>query len=195
MSTGYTASVAKGKLTTREYLLSCSRAFGALIHMRDESFDSPVVMREESTYHLDRLRELKVELEEFSALTDEKAQAKMYAEYDAALRRYVERLDEIEVTKKNYEDMLEQVKRWNPPTPDHAGLKEFAISQIKESMALDCYTPEPPKRATDVREWMSNKQKRLVNDVKYQTEEHAKEKKRVADANAWIISLMESLPK
>jgi hypothetical protein len=195
MPTGYTASVAEGKLTAREYLLSCSRAFGALIHLRDESFDSPIVMREESTYHRDRLRVLNAELEEFNALTVEEAQAKMNAEYDAALRYYAERVDENKTTKQNYEDMLAQVEKWNPPTPEHNGLKEFAISQIKESLAFDCYTPEPPKRATDVSVWMSDRLRKLTKDVKYHVEENEKEMKRTYDANAWITSLIEALPK
>ena len=43
MPTGYTADIQDGKITTlREYALSCARAFGALIMMRDDPHDAPI---------------------------------------------------------------------------------------------------------------------------------------------------------
>jgi hypothetical protein len=46
MPTGYTCDVQNGKVTElKDYLLDCSRGFGALIHMRDERMDTPIKLR------------------------------------------------------------------------------------------------------------------------------------------------------
>ncbi len=194
MPTGYTAAVAEGKLTAREYLLSCSRAFGALIHMRDDSFDIPIVMREESTYHTDRLEELNRELNIFVGITANDAWNLMQNEYNQDMKHYNERIAENEETAKNYEKMLFQIRAWNPPTSDHAGLKEFAIQQIVDSIKFDTYAPNMPNSSVDIPAWIQNKLNKINAEIKYHTEKHEEEKKRVVDANAWITSLIESLP-
>lgn len=43
MPTGYTVGIADGKITTFEqYAMTCARAFGALVMMRDDPFDAPI---------------------------------------------------------------------------------------------------------------------------------------------------------
>ena len=51
MPTGYTAKIADGQ-TFEEFILSCARAFGALVEMRDEPADAPIPEEfKPSAYH------------------------------------------------------------------------------------------------------------------------------------------------
>jgi hypothetical protein len=42
MPTGYTAKLVESGQTFEEFVLTCARAFGALIELRDEPLDAPI---------------------------------------------------------------------------------------------------------------------------------------------------------
>ena len=65
MPTGYTASVADGRVTEfAPFALQCARAMGALIMMRDEPHDAPIPERfEASDYYSKSLAEARERLE------------------------------------------------------------------------------------------------------------------------------------
>ena len=62
MPTGYTYPVADGTITEfSKFALNCSRAFGVLMHMRDEPIDAPIPDKIEPTsYYKNQLDELVV---------------------------------------------------------------------------------------------------------------------------------------
>jgi len=59
MPTGYTYPVVEGKITEfSDFALSCARAFGALITMRDDPHDTPIPETfEPSDYNAKKLAE------------------------------------------------------------------------------------------------------------------------------------------
>lgn len=80
MPTGYTAAIKDG-ITFQEYALSCARAFGALISMREESSDAPIPdALEMSPYYQTSYDEAREALDEFSALEYPEVKKK-YEEY------------------------------------------------------------------------------------------------------------------
>ena len=73
MPTGYTAGIIDGSIKTFEqYAKTCVRAFGAAIHMRDDSLSEEYVPREPGDYHLNALNRAKKQLNQSKKMTDTK---------------------------------------------------------------------------------------------------------------------------
>src|SRR5687768_6886698 len=72
MPTGYTHPVVDGKITEfNDFALSCARAFGALITMRDDAMDAPIPeeFKPETNYHDDRIAADTKRMGEIQAMT------------------------------------------------------------------------------------------------------------------------------
>ena len=81
MPTGYTYPVKENEnLSFDEFIWSCARAFGALMHMRDDSSDQEIRLPEQSEYHKDRIKEAKERLARLEKMT--LAEAKIEADKD-----------------------------------------------------------------------------------------------------------------
>ncbi len=91
-----------------------------------------------SDHHEKCLEEAKEEYDELSRLSVAEALRVCGEKYDKAYHDAVEyyerREKEMRVLKKKYEDMLGKVEDWVPPTPQHVGVKEYMIRQLKESI-------------------------------------------------------------
>ena len=62
MPTGYTAKLMEQGQTFPEFIMSCARAFGALIMMRDDPANAPIPEKfEPSDYHVRALKKAYVE--------------------------------------------------------------------------------------------------------------------------------------
>lgn len=99
--------------------------------------------------------------------------------------------------------MLEKVEAWIPPTKDHDHLKEFMITQLRESIDFDC---NPDYYNADLTQLLirgenklsaeqirNDKRNHLEEDLKYYQNKLYEEKKHVAAANEWIKDLYKSL--
>jgi hypothetical protein len=196
MPTGYTSDIEKG-ISFEKFALSCARAFGALIEMRDDPMDAKIPERfEPSGYHQERLAEARRELKKLEKMTMEQAKTLAQDHYDKSLAEHKKRLAEKRELKKKYESMLEKVLAWSPPSPDHQGLKKFMMDQISESIDFDCSEKymKPPKKISP-KEWKSIHIDSAKRDIEYHTEHMAEEIKRVESRNTWIKQLRESLKK
>lgn len=196
MPTGYTAGVKDGKVTEfKDYALSCARAFGALILMRDDPMDAPIPERFEPTdYHLRGIKRAQERLIELEKMTPEEASRQARAAYDEARTARQQRREERAADRHRYEAMLEKVRRWTPPSPDHVEYKKFMVKQLEESIDFDCndsYDDGPAFKVSD--EWRAEQIKMARDDVDYHKAEHAKEGERVEGRNRWVRQLRESL--
>lgn len=196
MPTGYTAGVGDGKVKDfRTFALICARQFGATIMQRDEALDVPPRHREPSDYDTKALVAERKELARILKLTDKQCEAEATKEYETALASHVERQKEKDATERRYRDMLYEVKKWEPPTADHRGMKRFMVEQLEESIKFDCgFRMEPPKRLTGA-EWRTEKRRSLERSIARHTQSEQEELERCAQANAWIDALYGSLPK
>lgn len=192
MPTGYTSPIYDNKdVSFKDFALNCARAFSACVHQRDDNVtDKPKLRELDIQYHLNELEEAKnqkipTEIE-FEAYKKQKLD-----EAHADMKKNVE-------LRERYEKMLENAKNWNPPTPEHAGLKKFMIEQLESSLKFDCNEKyrENDINTLEVMEY-SDYVKQLKKDnkwsIEYHTEAIEKEKKSVETVNKWITALYENL--
>ena len=191
MPTGYTTDIYDGKdVSFRDFALNCARAFGACVMQRDDPADEkPKIMPEES-YHAEQLKKLG----KFKKPT--KAEFENYIKTKIADRK--ETIEEKKKLQKAYNRKIKEAQDWNPPTPEHEGLKKFMIQQLTDSMDFDCNY--------DYHESELNKLSKMTYDdyfeqqkqnhkwmIKYHTEYLEKDLNNIRQRNKWIQDLYNSL--
>lgn len=115
-------------------------------------------------------------------------------------------LNVIDKAKKSTIEMnriLSDVRKWQPPTQDHNGIKDFMIDQIEKTIDFDCKTEYHEKvliefenellniNASKIRKEMIEQAEK---DLAYHNAEHLKEIKRCEESNKWVSELLKSLP-
>ena len=196
MPTGYTSMISDG-CSFEEFVWSCARAFGANITMRDDPNDAKILEYKPDDYHLNILTEAEKELEEFDKLTDKEIDIQIEKEYQEEIKRIEQRKKEDKLLRKKYEDMLEKVKNWNPPSSDHTKLREFMIEQIESSIEYDCghYDKESPVVKPSRKQWLIAKNESILNDIKYHKKGYKEECERTEGRNKWNKQLAKSVPQ
>lgn len=194
MPTGYTAAVKDG-ITFEQFAMNCARAFGALIMMRDDPSDESIPERfEPSDYHAKALEKARDRLATLEAMSEADANGNARAEYDKAVERHREQLAECQALSDKYHAMLSRVVQWQPPTPEHQGLKDFMATQLRESIDWDCFTKyiTAPLLQPGIA-WLAVQIEQARKDVAYHIRERAAEVERTESRNAWIAALRSSL--
>jgi hypothetical protein len=194
MPTGYTHAVCDGKITKfSDFALTCARAFGALIMMRDDPMEKPIPdeIAPETTYHDKRIVEDKKRLGEVQAMTNSEADNAARAEYDDALKSRAKYLSDKDREAGRLNSMMMEVRKWEPPTPDHTKMKEFMLEQLRISMPGD-YAPSIPI-ALDGKAWRKKTIDELANSIVRSQKERDKEIERAAGRTKWVKALRASL--
>jgi hypothetical protein len=139
------------------------------------------------SYVWDRLR-----LETIKGMSDNEVLAAARAEADEASARNRELNAERLVFKARYEEMIEKVEAWEPPTSDHVNFKEFMLKQLRDSIDFDCreWDDRPELVSLD---WRDRKIKRLERGITMAREEIVKQQERNAGRKHWVEALVESL--
>lgn len=193
MPTGYTYPVADGKVTEfPEFAMSCARAFGALIMMRDDPMDAPIPEEfKPGTYNEQKLAGDKKRLGEVQAMTNADCETAAIEAHREALASRTKYLADKETEAARLNAMLAKVRIWNPPTPDHVEMKKFMIQQLTDSLPGD-YAPSIPA-LLDGHAWRESEITRLADSVVYNQKEVAKEIERARGRTEWVKALRESL--
>lgn len=196
MPTGYTADVAKG-ISFEQFVMRCARAMGACVSMRDEPMDASIPEQfEPGDYHARKLEEANVELTTLRAMTDEEADAAAAEAFAVDKHEQEKGIADAFDLRSKYESMLEHVRAWLPPTPDHERFKQFMLDQLNDSIQYDCdigyYLNNQSKRFTG-EQWRNIQIERIQDDIEYHTYEYTKEVRRTDDRNRWIAALRQSL--
>jgi len=122
MPTGYTAGIIDGSIKDfKEYAILCTRAFGATIHMRDESLSTKVEARKPSTYHLDVITGLEKEMEKNEKMSDEDLIAELKKNIEEDIERYESYIEKAKQTREKLLAFKSEAEKWNPPTDEHTG--------------------------------------------------------------------------
>jgi len=197
MPTGYTSTIKDG-ISLNQFIMTCARAMGACITMRDDPFDAPIPDRfEPSDYHIKKIKEINNEIVLIQSLKEESLKERYEKEYNDNIKYVKQRIDETNELSNKYHEMLQLVRGWTPPSADHAGLKNFMIEQIESSIEWDCSTDYFEKLISgfpatpDV--WKQSKMSRLIKDLTYHNKENISEIERVESRNRWIKQLRDSL--
>lgn len=195
MPTGYTYPVVEGKITKfSDFALSCARAFGALINMRDDAMDAPIPEEiKPSDYHAKKVKEAAAGLAKALKMTP----AQMASGAAKANERAAEAARSIrqdyETQNARLEKMLAEAKAWKPPTPDHKGMKDFMVQQLTDSMHSFDYLPE--FKTLSGQEWHKQEVASLERELAYHTKENEEEIRRAAERTDWLKQLRSSLPR
>lgn len=195
MPTGYTAAIADG-ITFEQFAMNCAREFGALFLMREEPNNAVIPERfEPSDYHVEKIAEAKSTLESLKSISPDDAERRALDEYEREVLQNKEAIKKKERLKEKYEAMLKEAEAWIPPSEDHTGMKNFMISQIKESIDFDCdssyYRREVPRLSGE--EWINKNLKQALHDLDYHNKQNEEEIERTESRNVWLNKLRESL--
>jgi len=202
MASAFTGPVQEGVITEfPDFALKCARAIGPFVLMRDDSDTSPEATRraivtgrylEDDSYGAKHLTDIEAELARVRDMYDGAVLAAAQAQHDDAVRLNEESVAERERTRTRYEAMIEKVEAWDPPTSDHAGLKEFMLSQLHESLEHDChdFTFEVPEVSLS---WREQTIERLEKQAEDQRTRNAEAAERNEWRRAWVAALVESL--
>lgn len=196
MPTGYTSKIYEGKEQTgKEFLMTCARAFGATIEMRDMGLDAEIPEEfQPSTYHQEQINIARENLLKYTEMTIEEASELAEMEYNQKLIDNKKYNDKKFALRDRYQNTLGEVLNWEPPTSEHEGLKKFAIEQLQESIKWDCtiYPRENYKKETP-QEYIERKIGESLKDIEYYQKKWEEEVKRTNACNLWIKQLRESL--
>lgn len=195
MPTGYTAMIEEGDgCTFEEFVWLCARNFGALVLMRDHPLGARVPEKfEPSDYNAKRMEEARAELRRLDEMTPTEIDAAIKAEREEIIAVNTKYALEHRRKKERYEAMRRCVEKWKPPSPDHQGLKEFMLDQIRISMDDRPYQRELPE--CDPTAWLAGKKQEAQRSLAYHTTAHAEEIERTNGRNLWVQQLRESVPQ
>lgn len=196
MPTGYTCSVQSGETTEfADFAMTCARAFGACISMRDSPSDAEIPSEfKPSSHHKERLAESRAELAKILAMTDREIAAAAEADYAEQVDAHRARALRRQTEKARYEAMLAKVAAWTPPTSEHIGLKDFMLEQLRSSIDHDCdgsYDAAPVLKTEW--QWKENALERVERGIGYHTKSDAEEVERARGRTQWVSDLRKSL--
>jgi hypothetical protein len=194
MPTGYTAPIADG-MTFEQYALGCARAFGALVNMRDEPSDAPIPERlEPDTYYQKSLEASQLELDRVMSLTAAEIVVEAEKSYVSAYESWAKRRSDRAALREKYQAILDRVRAYVAPTPDHVGYKEFMEKQLVDSIAWDCSDShdDEPQRVAPAK-WIADRLEELRREVARREQSAREEVERTHKRNEWIKALRDSL--
>lgn len=196
MPTGYTAAVGDGTVTAfPEFAMTCARAFGALIMMRDEPAGAAIPDEfQPSDYNAKQVEAARLKRATLMAMTPAACDAAALADYNAACESRATDVLKRTQTRERYEAMLAESKAWTAPTAEHEAMKKFMIQQLEESIRFDCgdfALPDPVQRTGTA--WLADQVAGADRDIAYHTKANAEELARTAGRNAWVKALRASL--
>jgi len=203
MPTGYTAGILDGKITTfTQFAKKCMRAFAATIHMRDDDMDAEFTPRTPSGYYLEEIEKAKQLLKDAETLSDEVIVKNRKKELEKSKEYHLSAIEKKKVDKKNMNDILKYVRKWQPPTADHNEIKDFMIDQIEKTIYFDCKTQYNDEalelielelltlNASEIRKAMVETSK---EDFEYNTKNYNEDVERCDKSNQWVSDFVESL--
>lgn len=195
MPTGYTSKIYDGeKCDWKDFVLLCSRAFGALVAMRDDSLDTEIPEEfKPSSYCKDQLKKAKDDLSKYTSMTIEEVNILVEKNYNNRIIANNNNIKENNNLKERYETVLKEVEKWTPPSSEHASLKKYAIDQLKDSIKFDCHNYDYEIKKESPEEFIKNNIEKCLKDIDYYTKEWNKEVERTKERNLWVKQLRESL--
>jgi len=204
MPTGYTSIIQDSKESNydkifQQFALQCARAFGALVSMRDDKWDAEIPDEFiASDYYKNGIAQHKKELA--IARKRKMSEWDKLAEKDYLEKKdhYGKKINESFDRRAKYQTVLDKVYAFEPPTPEHVHYKEFMIEQIKSSIDFDCsseyYTNELKNlKRLSAKEFKDQTIETIINSLKYDEENYAKEIESAKKRTAWVKALKKSL--
>jgi len=203
MATGYTDKIVNGKMRNfNDFAKLCVRAFGATIHMKEDSLDMAYVTRTPSFTYNDDIKRLKSRITNLKKLSDTQITNKRFKDLKSDIKYHENEIKRQLKIKSRLEAILQKANEWNPPTTEHVEYKNFMIQQLTDTIKWDVRIDYHQKAiATAKRQARKINPKALRNRyIKEANEEivrytkHDKDEiKRCESANKWISDVFATL--
>lgn len=203
MPTGYTAGIIDGKIKTfPEFAKLCMRAFGATIHMRDESMTAEYEPRVPSDYHTKEIEKANEVLSTLKKMTDEEIVSKRKTELEESKQYHLKHIETAKQNTAKLNEILAKAKQFVPPTTEHTGIKDFMIKQIEETIDWDGKTNyhdeallkiESELSSLDVDVIRADMFKLAYKDLTYHTKEYNADVARCAASNKWVEDFLTAI--
>lgn len=196
MPTGYTAKLMESGESFEDFVMQCARAFGALVIMRDEPMNAPIPEEfKPSPYYSNSLAEHTKEWRRLASMSEKDQQSYGLDAKNKAIAMRREWLAKYQEENARIEGMRKSVVAWPPPSPDHVGLRDFMLEQLKISLHDTAYTER------DLKDLINKTPARFYDEalegearhIKYSEEGLYKERKSNSERNLWVKQLRESL--
>ena len=195
--TGYTYKLVEEGQSFKDFLLTCARAFGALVELRDEPLSSEIPAFEVGDYYPNQIKTLTEEVKELEGYTLEQQVAFGKDKIAKEKEYHTNALAKQKEQTQRLIEMEARVKEWIPPSSDHTSLKGFMLEQLQTSR-IDWDYHEKKLARTELlvpqerfAEELAVKTKRLANAKQSLKEEED----RVAGRNKWVQLLKDSVPQ
>ena len=202
MPTGYTVYIKNRDITIgKEFLKLCTRNFGIAIDIRDESLSVPTPTHFEPNSYYKEAYDKAVEVRnKYRKMTFDEAKQKMIENYNERIASSKEYLKDCKSEDEKYKKVRDEVAKWNPPTSEHEGLKNFALEQIDMSMNTSyCkYLEDDINRQLDVSDeavfaYMNEINEQCEKDVERAYRRWQEDLKRADEKNMWMQQFLDSL--
>jgi hypothetical protein len=187
--------VEKGQ-TFEEFILTCAKAFGACIEMRDDPLDTPIPDKfKGDSYYEKEMERSAVELKKLESMS-ESARVKLGTERrQKNLDSIEDRLKEIDVQNARVTNMVVLVNKWEPPSHDHVELKVFMLEQLKLSFNDPVYWRNMKKLVSSKSpvQYYMDEVNTTKEHIEYASKNHMEDLERLKERNLWIKQLRDSI--
>lgn len=200
MPTGYTYFIENGDITTgKEFLKLIIRAFGCCAGQRDDPLNAPLITEYKSdSYYKEQYEKSVKRLNEFKAKSIDEIEQELESERINTMNRNKERMHKQQSLREKYLKVREEVEKWNPPSSEHNGIKEFALEQIDMCIptvseindlknSCNCNTE------SSVEDYILDNIRLLEKDIKLYKMEMIEEEQRTASRNKFLKDYIDSL--
>jgi hypothetical protein len=194
--TGYVHHMIEKNQTFPQFAMSCARAFGALIEMRDEGIDAKIPDEiKPEPYHKKAAAEARKELAAFEAMTKDGRLAWVEATKRREVDAYRQCIKDAKASRAQLAAMVAQIEEWEPPTGEHVRLKEFMLQQVRDSMPSTDYYDDQIAivQAKDAEELVAERFATLQHNIAYHDQHYAEEVERAKQRTDWVKRLRASL--
>lgn len=200
---GYTGIFDERDVTFEEWVWRYARAFGPLIHMREDGFDAairlPSVDKKKDSYYENALVEAKESLARFEKMTLSQAQAEVDAYYAKSQQEAKDGIAKKQALRSRVERVLQQCKDWAPPSLHHVEFKDSMIRELNGVLQHDCdtsyYDRQLAQPKSTPEEWRANHIQWNKEDVeRYNKKIDEELKVNTGFARQWILDLNASVP-
>lgn len=201
MPTGYTHGVIEGKIKTfPDFAKTCMRAFGACIHLREESSEKKYEPSVPSDYYSKQLAQAIKDLETAKSISDKQIVATEFKKRAERKKYLKKQIAKIKKQKIKLDAMLDKVVNWTPPTSEHTEFRRFMMEQlettIKHDGDTDYYEKELEhisKKSVDANVMRQQMIDSATENIEYNTKHRNEEVARCNSANKWVDDLLKSL--
>lgn len=199
MATGYTYAIhdEDKEETFETFVMRVAKNFSSALRTNPKLWEDPskkpAPCRANISYQLDAIEDARDTLEELQALSQDEIQKKAEESYQRIFRNWESQCEASIEIMARYEDMLEKVQAWSPPTSKHVDMKRFMIEQLETSIEHDCtLRDQPPKMSPQ--EWYQCHSELATDQIKRAKKRMSNIINNVKDQNDWLEELWNSLP-